>query len=161
MLPTKFRVNGLSVQEKKRKTDFQDDRHLGFLIKMILAISDLHPVASYQFSSQLALWIRKRSKKKKKKKEFQDGHHDSYFGFLIGKILSVFDQHVTPMLPTKFRVNWPSVQEQKRKRDFASGLLDFRSEQFKLFLIYKSPQCFLPSFQSTGCLVQEKRKIDF
>ena len=90
---------------------------------MILAISDLHPVASYQFSSQLALWIRKRSKKKKKK-EFQDGHHDGDFGFLIGKILSVFDLQVTPMLPTKFRVNWPSVQEKKRKKDFQDGLLD-------------------------------------
>ena len=37
-----------------------------------------------------------------------------------------------------------------------------RSEQFYLFLIYKSPQCFLPSFESIGLLVQEKkRKIDF
>ena len=29
-------------------------------------------------------------------------------------------------------------------------------------MIYKSPKCFLPSFKSTGLLVQEKkRKIDF
>ena len=33
---------------------------------------------------------------------------------------------------------------------------------FQPFLIYKSPRCFLPSFKSTGSLVQEKkRKIDF
>ena len=32
----------------------------------------------------------------------------------------------------------------------------------KLFLIYKSPRCFLPSFKSTGLSVQEKkRKLDF
>ena len=44
MLPTKFRINGLLVQEKKRKIDFQDGchgGHLGFLIGMILAIFDL------------------------------------------------------------------------------------------------------------------------
>ena len=32
---------GLSVQEKKRKIDFQDGGHLGFLIGTILAIFDL------------------------------------------------------------------------------------------------------------------------
>ena len=40
--------------------------------------------------------------------------------------------------------------------------MDFRSERFKLLSIYKSPQCFLPSSESTGLSVQEKkRKIDF
>ena len=33
---------GLLVQEKKRKIDFQDSRHLGFPIRKILAIFDLH-----------------------------------------------------------------------------------------------------------------------
>ena len=41
MLPSKFGVNGLSVQEKKRKIDFQDGGHLGFPIGTILAIFDL------------------------------------------------------------------------------------------------------------------------
>ena len=31
MLPTKFQVIGLSVQEKKRKIDFQEGRHGGYL----------------------------------------------------------------------------------------------------------------------------------
>ena len=40
--------------------------------------------------------------------------------------------------------------------------LDFLSEQFKLFFIHKSPRYFLPSFESTGLSVQEKKhKIDF
>ena len=40
--------------------------------------------------------------------------------------------------------------------------LGFRSEQFQLFLSYKSSGCFLSSFQSNDLLVQEKkRKIDF
>ena len=42
------------------------------------------------------------------------------------------------------------------------AILDFQSEEFQLFLIYKSPRCFLPSFKSIGFLVQEeKQKIDF
>ena len=41
-------------------------------------------------------------------------------------------------------------------------ILDFTSEQFQLFLIYKSPRCFLISVMSTGLSFQEKkRKIDF
>ena len=43
-----------------------------------------------------------------------------------------------------------------------AAILDFRLEQFQLFLIYKSPQCFLPCLESIGLSVQEKkRKIDF
>ena len=42
------------------------------------------------------------------------------------------------------------------------AILDFRSDWFQLFLIYKSPWCFLPSFKSIGLTVQEmKRKTDF
>ena len=43
-----------------------------------------------------------------------------------------------------------------------AAILDFRMERFWLFFIYKSPQCFLPSFESIGIWDQEKkRKIDF
>ena len=43
-----------------------------------------------------------------------------------------------------------------------AAILDFRSEPFQLFLIYKSPLCFLPSFESIGLSVQKKkRKVDF
>ena len=60
MLPSKFGVNiGLSVQEKKRKIDFQD------------------------------------------------GGHGGHLRFAIGTILAIFDLQVTPMLPTKYQVNWP------------------------------------------------------
>ena len=44
MLPSKFQVNGLLVQEKKRKLYFQDGLHgdqFGFPIETILAIFDL------------------------------------------------------------------------------------------------------------------------
>ena len=42
--------------------------------------------------------------KKKRKLDFQDGGH---LGFPIRTILAIFDLQVTPMLPTKYQVNWP------------------------------------------------------
>ena len=50
--------------------------------------------------------------KKKRKIHFQDGRH---LGFPIGTILAIFDLQVIPMLPTNFLINWPLVQENKRK----------------------------------------------
>ena len=70
---------------------------------------------------------------------------------------SCFDLPVTPMLSTKFRVNWSfSYKEAKKKM---AAILDFRSEQFfYLLLIYKSPQSFLLRFESNGLSVQEKKR---
>ena len=52
------------------------------------------------------------------------------------------------------------VQEKKFKIDFQDGLhgchLGLPSERLELFMIYKSPWCFLPSFETIGHLVQEK-----
>ena len=43
-----------------------------------------------------------------------------------------------------------------------AAILDFQSARFLLFLIYKSPRCFLASLEATDLSVQEKkRKIDF
>ena len=61
MLPTKLESTGLSVQEKKRKIDFQDGSH--------------------------------------------GGQND----------FSYFDLLVTPMLPIKFQVHWPSVSGEGAK----------------------------------------------
>ena len=44
---------------------------------------------------------------KKRKLDFQDGRHGGQLGFPIGTILAIFDLKVTPMLPSKFGVNWP------------------------------------------------------
>ena len=42
------------------------------------------------------------------------------------------------------------------------AILDFLSETFQLFLIFKSPWCFLPNIKSIGLSVQEKKwRIDF
>ena len=42
--------------------NFKDGGHLGLLIRTILAIFDVHSNASYQVSSPLAFWFRRRSK---------------------------------------------------------------------------------------------------
>ena len=62
-----YKINGLSVQEKKCKIDFLDSSHgdhLGFLIGMILALFSFpsHSDASYQVWSQLAFQFRRREK---------------------------------------------------------------------------------------------------
>ena len=44
---------------------------------------------------------------KKRKIDFQDGGHGGHLGFPIRRILAIFDLQVTPMLPTKYQVNWP------------------------------------------------------
>ena len=59
------------------------------------------------------------------------------------------------MLPTKFQVNWPFGSGEEAKTIFFKiatmvAILDFLLERFLLFLIYKSPGCFLPSFESVG-----------
>ena len=96
---------GLSVQEKKRKIDFQDGGHgghLGFPIGTILAIFDLQ--VTLMVPSKFGVNWPFDSGKKKRKIDFQDGGH---LGFPIGTILAIFDLQVTPMLPTKYQVNWP------------------------------------------------------
>ena len=65
---------------------------------MILAISDLSRcfLASLE-STGLSV------QQKRRKIDFQDGGH---LRFPIGTILAIFNLQVTPMLPTKYRVNW-------------------------------------------------------
>ena len=54
---------------------------------------------------------------KKRKIDFQDGGHGGYLGFLIGMMFAIFNLQVTPMLPSKFGVNWPFIQEKKQTTD--------------------------------------------
>ena len=55
------------------------------------------------------------------KKDFQDGHHGGHLGFLISRILAIFDLQVTLMLPTKFGVNWPFGSGDEVKNRFQDG----------------------------------------
>ena len=106
---------GLSVQEKKRKIDFQDGSHgshLGFPIGTILAIFDLQLPRCFLASLEsIGLLVQE-----KRKIDFQDGGHGGHFGFPIGTILAIFDLQVTPMLPSKFGVNWPFGSGEAKNR---------------------------------------------
>ena len=59
--------------------------------------------------------------KKTRKIEFQGGRHGGHLGFLIGTILSIFDLQVSPMLPSKFQVNWYFGSGGEAKIDFQDG----------------------------------------
>ena len=62
------------------------------------------------------------SVQKKPKIDFQDGGHGGHLGFPIGIILAIFDLEVTPMLPTKFGVNWLlGLGVEAKKIDFQDG----------------------------------------
>ena len=84
-------------------------------------------------------------------KHKQDGSH---LRFPIRMILATVDLQVTSILPMNFESIALSVQEKKFKIDFQDGrhgaIWDFLSQRFELFFIYKSPRCFLPSFESIG-----------
>ena len=104
MLPTEFQVIwpfGSGEEVKNRVSRWQPswilDRNT-----FNYFCSTSHPDASYQVSSQLAFWFRRR----REKQIFKIGH-DGNLWFPIRMILAIFDQQVTMILPTKFQVNWP------------------------------------------------------
>ena len=101
---------GLSVQEKKRKTDFRGS-HLEFLIGTILAIFCL------QVTQMLPTKFRVNwpfGSGEEVNKYFQDGCLE----FPIGTSLANFDLQVTPMLPTELQVNWPFGSGEEAKNRF-------------------------------------------
>ena len=51
--------------------------------------------------------------------DFQDGGHGGHTGFPVCTILAIFDLQVTPMLPSKFGVNWPLGSGEKAKNRFS------------------------------------------
>ena len=91
---------GLSVQEKKRKIDFQDGGHgghLGFPIGTILAIFDLQ--VTLMLPSKFGV-NRPFNSGEEAKIDFQDDGHGGRLGFPIGTILAIFDLQVTLMVPS-------------------------------------------------------------
>ena len=110
---------GLSVQEKKRKIDFQDGGHgghLGFPIGTILAIFDLQ--VTLMLPSKFGVnWP--FGSGEEAKIDFQDGGHGGHLGFPISTILATFDLQVTLMLPSKFGVNWPFGSGEEAKNRFS------------------------------------------
>ena len=120
---------GLSVQEKKRKIDFQDGSHgghLGFPIGTILAIFDLQdtPMLFLIYKTPRCFLASLEStglsvQEKKRKIDFQDGGHGGHLGFPIGMILAIFDLQDTPMLPSKLVVNWPFGLGEEEKNRFS------------------------------------------
>ena len=53
---------------------------------------------------------------------FEQTLNGSQLGFTISTILAIFDLRVTPMLPTKFQVNWPFSSGEEAKNRFSRWL---------------------------------------
>ena len=167
--PRCFRPNfqsiGFSVQEKKQKIEFQDGchgGHLGFPIRKILVIvwSTSHPDASYKvLFESVGLSV----PEKKRKIDFQERpswiSDQNDFSYVWSTSHPDTSYQVSSQLALRFRRR---SEKYIFKMAAMEAILDFRLWRFYLFLINKSPQCFLPSLKSISLSVQEKkRKIDF
>ena len=114
-LPDKFESIGLSVQENKFNIDFQDDGHLEFRIRKILAIFDLQVTLMLPTK----FWVSWPLGSEVMKIDFQDNGHGCHLGLPTWTILAIFDLQVTPMLPTKFQVSWPFGSGEEAKNRFS------------------------------------------
>ena len=94
----------------------QDGSHLGFPIRMILATVDLQvtSILPQNFES-MALSVQGKSSKQIFKMDAMAAMWD----FLWQLFELFFYLQVTPMLPTKFRVNWPFSSEEEGKNRFS------------------------------------------
>ena len=155
----------LSVQETKGKTDSENGRHCSHLehpFRTILAIFDrqIAPILPINFQVK---WPSGSGKDAQK-----------WFSRCrsLRPIFANFGLQVTPMPSTKFRLNWLrdgkeeklllNSEKEAQKRFSRSSWICGRNGFSFLFWICKLPQYFLPSLESIGITVQEKkRKIDF
>ena len=102
---TSLKSFAISVPEKKSELDFQDGYcgcHLWFPNDFSSFWSTSHPDTFYQVSTKSICSL---VQEKKFEIDFQDGGH-GHLGIWMGTILPIFDLQVSPLFPTKFRVNW-------------------------------------------------------
>ena len=121
-------------QEKISILIFKMVAILDFQSEQFLATFDLKSPRYFQWSlSKLPFYKSPRwllpsfkstglSIQKKEKINLQDGCHGGHLGFPIGTILAIFDLPVAPILPDKFRVNWPFGSGEEAKNRFSRRL---------------------------------------
>ena len=106
MLPAKFQDNWPFDSEQVKNKVSRYGGHLGFLIKTILAIFNIHLVTLMLPTEFKVNWPFESGEKVKNR--FSGWLHDGgHLGFLIGTILTIFNLQGIPMLPPKFRVKLP------------------------------------------------------
>ena len=117
--------------------------------------STSHTNTSCLVLSQLAFHFRRRIKFKI---DFQNGSHGAHPGYLIGMMLAIFYQQVSPIPPTKFWVNWWANGSGKGSKQIfkMAAILDLRSEWCWSFFIYRCPRYIY--FQVSSQLVFSFRR---
>ena len=118
----------------KRKIDFQDGGHLGFLIRRILTIFDLQVIPMLPTKFQVSWPFGSGDATNR----FQDGNHGSSLGFLTGTILTIFDLQVSLMLPTKFQVSWPFGSGEEVKNRLSRWRQQSNRNNFSYFFLFTS-----------------------
>ena len=103
--------------------------------------------------SQLVFQFRRRSEKI----AIQDGRNGGHLGFPIGIILATFDLQVTPMLASKFGVNWPFGSGEEAKNRFSRWRPSWISDRndFSYFLSKSHPDA---SYQVSSQLAKGCRR---
>ena len=162
---------GLSTEKKKFKIDFQDGNcgsNLVFLIQKFLAIFDLQVTSmiltkfqvNWPFCSEVknrfSRWL-----------PWPPSWISNQNNFTLLLLYFFFNLQVTPMLPTKFRVNWPFGSGEEAKNRFSrwwpwqpSWVSNWND--FSYFRSTSHPDDSYKVSKSNGISVQEKTlKIDF
>ena len=162
ILPMNFESIALSVQEKKFKTDFQDGRHgrnLEFPFATIWAIFYLQVTPRLPTKFRVK-WPFSSEEGKNRFSRWPPSWISNWNDLTI--CISTSHPNASYQFSNQLALWFRKISDKKSFKMAAMVvILDFRSKQFKLFKIYKSPKCFLPSFVSNGPSVQEKQKIDF
>ena len=117
--PASLESIGLSVQEKKRKIDFQDGGHLGFPISTILATFDLQVTLMLPSKFEIN-WPFGSGEEMKNRFSRWRPWRPSCISYRHD--LTIFDLQVTLILPSKFGVNWPFGSGEDAKNRFSRWL---------------------------------------
>ena len=94
----------------------------------MVAILDLNDFAIFSSTSHLdtsneVSILGLLAEEKKIKIDFQHGCRGGHLGFSTGMISAIFDLQVAPILPIKFRFNWPLGSGEKVQNRFTTRQL--------------------------------------
>ena len=154
-----FESIGFSVQKKKWKIDFQDGRHLGIPTGIILAIFDLQVILMLPTNFKIK-WPFGSGEEVKKRVSRWPPWRPSWISNPNNLSYFKSTSHSNASYQVSSQLAFQSWRSEKFifKMAVMAAILDFQKGWLQLFLIYRSPQCFLPSLKLISLSVQEKKR---